>query len=110
MWLHLLTITEKKRKGKSSKGFTLMEVLVAVAILGLAYVAVLQNFSVSLGNITRLSGHRDRLLHTTLVLEKEMLLSESGNENPIFLEGSRYRLVIVTSADEKFTTLKLAKL
>ena len=53
-----------------------MEVLVAVAILGLAYVAVLQNFSVSLGNITRLSEYRDNLLNTTLVLEKEILLTE----------------------------------
>ena len=87
-----------------------MEVLVAVAILGLAYVAVLQNFSVSLGNITRLSEYRDNLLNTTLVLEKEMLLTESGNENIAFLEGSQYRLVIVTSEDEKFTTLKLEQL
>ena len=87
-----------------------MEVLVAVAILGLAYVAVLQNFSLSLGNITRLSGYRENLLHTTLELEKELVLSEDVDDKETFMEGSRYRLVTVTSEDERFTTLKLAKL
>ena len=87
-----------------------MEVLVAVAILGLAYVAVLQNFSVTMGNITRLSDYREILLDTTLALEKEILFSENGEEATTFLEGSHYRLVIVTSEDDKFTTLKLAHL
>ena len=106
----LLSNTEKQKKIDGNKGFTLMEVLVAVAILGLSYVAVLQNFSVSLGNITRLSGYRENMLHTTLELEKEIVLSEDADENETFMEGSLYRLVIVSSEDEKFTTLKLAKL
>ncbi|MCK5438116.1 MAG: type II secretion system protein, partial [Desulfobulbaceae bacterium] len=42
---------QKLKFSKRQKGFTLIEVFVAVIILGLAYVAILQSFSVSLTNI-----------------------------------------------------------
>lgn len=94
---------------KAEKGFTLLEVLVAVLILGLAYVAVMQNFSVSLNNILRMSDYRSRLFDTAIDFEREFFDPESDIEGTIFLEGSRYNLVLITSEDEKLMTLKLVR-
>ena len=98
--------SRKVSKTAAGQGFTLLEVLVAVVILSLAYVAILQNFSMSLGNITRISGKQDRLLENVLLLEQKMSAAE-GEEYPIFLEGSNYKLVVVAVENEPFLTLKL---
>jgi prepilin-type N-terminal cleavage/methylation domain-containing protein len=99
---------------RKNLGFTLIEVLAAVVILGLAYVAVLQNFSMSMRNIMRIEQANNTTLQDMLAFEKvvwpddeETELDTSGL--PLFLEGRIFQLVVVTSDDGQMTTLKLEK-
>ena len=102
--------------GEGNEGFTLLEVLIAVVILGLSYVAILESFSLSMRNIAR--------------IEKELTTDFSGNsrffsaalyegevEEPnkeemgqTYLIGHKYKLVEITSEDGELKTLKLDKL
>lgn len=127
-----MTITDAKMKKNNEfaccgqAGFTLIEVLVAVTILGLAYVAILQNFSLSLRNLARLDTKRLALFDEAQLFEQKiryvspasnMVEGEGGKGNidvkesgPSFLEGQKYRLVEVTSENGEFMTLKLESL
>lgn len=117
---------KKGEKFSQQAGFTLIEILVAVSILGLAYVAVLQNFSLSLRSLARLDTKRLTLFDEAQVFEQKiryvapdsnmieganlkakMDVTESG---PSFMEGQKYRLVTVTSENGEFMTLKLETL
>jgi prepilin-type N-terminal cleavage/methylation domain-containing protein len=112
-----MKIKNQKTKIKNESGFTLLEVVVAMVILGLAYVAVLQNFSLSLKNIARIERSRAKIL--TEVLEFEALLvpaeeDEQGevakkSDYPLFLEGTFFDLVEVSSSSGDLITLKLEK-
>lgn len=100
---------------RSSKGFTILEVLVAVVILGLAYVAILQNFSVSLRNIVRLEESSAVIFEDSLEFEGRIAAADetldAGNDaGATFLEGSKFRLVLISSENNDFMTLKLEKL
>ena len=55
---------------KNKNGFTLIEVLAAVIILGLAYVAVLQSFSLSMKNIARIETARANTFAEMLAFEQ----------------------------------------
>ncbi len=81
---------ENKIHISNSQGFTLIEIVVAMIILGLAYVAVLQNFSVSMKNITKIDLSRTEVVNE--VMEFDALLNQDeeeivGNNFPQFLEG-----------------------
>ncbi len=94
------------------QGFTVIEVLVAVLILGLAYVAVLQNFSLSLRNIGRVDEARTQAFTEMLAFE-EILASEDPDAIPdgeLFLEGNHYRLLWIDSEDGRFSTLIMERL
>ena len=103
---------------KKQKGFTLIEVFAAVIILGLAYVAILQSFSVSLTNIDRLDRSASLLLND--VLEFERLLhpgedEEEGEEGEgeigeVFLEGDKYKLILIANEKRDLMSLKLENL
>jgi len=94
-----------------------MEVLIAVVVLGLAYVALLENFSVSLRQIDRLKRAGQSVLAETMDLdqklrmgeEEEALPSNKESEAAIFLEGKTHSLVVVTSEQGTFQSLKLEK-
>jgi prepilin-type N-terminal cleavage/methylation domain-containing protein len=95
-------------------GFTLLEVLVAVLILGLAYVAVLQNFSISLKNIDKISKARQAVFEELLTFSEDnkftggnQLESDEEEEGTLFIEGEKYRLVVVKSNSGELATLKL---
>ncbi|MCJ7602967.1 MAG: prepilin-type N-terminal cleavage/methylation domain-containing protein [Desulfobulbaceae bacterium] len=95
-------------------GFTLLEVLVAVLILGLAYVAVLQNFSISLKNIDKISKTRQAVFEELLTFSEDtkftggnQLESDEEEEGTLFIEGEKYRLVVVKSNSGELATLKL---
>ena len=100
--------------GKNKKGFTLIEVLTAVIILGLAYVAILQSFSLSMKNITRIEKARANTLEEMLAFEQ--LLSPPEDEPdqetdlPLFLEGRYYQLVVVAAEDDDIMSLKLERI
>ncbi|MEW6427522.1 MAG: type II secretion system protein [Thermodesulfobacteriota bacterium] len=90
------------------KGFTVLEVLVAVVILGLAYVAVLQNFSLALRNITRIDAKRAELLTGMLAFEELLEAADEEDEPPegeIFMEGNTFNLVWVRDETGQFASL-----
>ncbi len=100
----------------TKKGFTLIEVLAAVIILGMAYVAILQNFSISMRNITRIENARTGSFEDMLAFEQLLRPPVEEEEDflpvdyPVFMEGQVYQLVIVTDEKENMTTLKLEKI
>lgn len=99
---------------RTDKGFTLLEVLVAVVILGLSYVAVLQSFSLSLRNITKIEKQRTSLFEELSTLIQEAHFSDDTEvreaEGEDFIEGSKYRLVLIRSESGGMETLRLEKI
>ncbi|MEA2082710.1 MAG: type II secretion system protein [Thermodesulfobacteriota bacterium] len=101
---------------KGQEGFTLIEVFVAVIILGLAYVAILQSFSVSLTNIDRLDRSASRLLNDVMEFERLLHPGEDeegegeGEIGEVFLEGSKYKLILIANEKRGLMSLKLEKL
>ena len=95
----------------SNRGFTLIEVLAAVVILGLAYVAALQSFSLSLKNIHRLENKRIQVADSLLGFEEmsrftgESIDPDEKVEGDIFLEGHKYDLLVVTDEASGLTTM-----
>lgn len=86
-----------------------MEVVVAVIVLALAYTSILQNFSLSLRNIKRIDDKLALFFSEQLQFEsklEEMAFGgEVEQEGEIFLEGEKYRLVVVSSENGDFFTL-----
>jgi len=100
--------------GKNKIGFTLIEVLAAVIILGLSYVAVLQSFSLSMKNITRIEKARANTLEKMLAFEQVLSPPEDelgqDTDLPLFLEGRYYQLVVVAAEDDDIVSLKLERI
>ncbi len=98
-----------------NKGFTLIEILVAVVIMGLAYVAILQSFSLSSRNIAHLDKERTSLLVNSLNFERQLLIPEQLNNGTadsgadVVAEGAFYKLSRAASKNNVFMTLKLDK-
>jgi len=99
------------------QGFTLIEVLVAVVIMGLSYVAILQSFSLSTRNILKVEEVRANMMRYGLEFDQEYLESRiqgeesaAEQEGEVFLEGSRYELLMVSDESNTFQTLRLEKL
>ena len=97
------------------KGFSLLEIMVAVTIMGLAYVAILQNFSMSSRSIVAMEEERTATLASSLAFER-MLLSLDVADNQeataggeILAEGALYDLIQITDENDDFMTLKLKK-
>lgn len=92
----------------------MLEILVAVTIMGLAYVAILQNFSMSARNIVKMEENRTTLLASSLAFEQVVLglgssEGQDGGSGDALAEGGRYRLVEVSDETGEFTTLQLQK-
>ena len=95
-------------------GFSLLEILVAVVIMGLAYVAILQNFSQSARNIHLMGETRASLLENALLFEKILLSLDQADagdagESETLVEGSRYQLNLVEDENSDFEILRLEK-
>ena len=111
-------VSRKQREGSilgDEFGFSLLEILVAVTIMGLAYVAILQSFSLSARNIVLMDKSRHELLTNSLAFEKQLVamgqdeqgdMAESGE---VLVDGGRYELVLVTDENNDFMTIMLAK-
>ena len=91
----------------SQQGFTLLEVLVAVLILSLAYVAVLQNFSQSNANIFRLEKGRATDLRDALALEQQLRGTDLAGE--VLVQGQKFVLKKIGSKDGQLETVRLEK-
>ncbi len=79
------------------QGFTLIEVLAAMLLLSIAYVAILESFSTSMGRISKLDRHYQRLLEVEqTILATPLFFTNVDGDIPdgeIFLEGRRYQLI-----------------
>ncbi len=96
------------------RGFTLIEILVAVTIMGLAYVAILQNFSMSARSIAAMEEGRTAILANALEFERTLLdldqaEQEAGNGGDALAEGAIYQLSQVIDQNDDFMTLQLKK-
>ena len=105
-----------KAKPSNMAGFTLLEVLAAVLILSLAYVAVLQSFSVSLSNLEKVRTTRETVFEELISFTKNVKFSGGGAldedeeemaEGTLFIEGLKYKLVEVTSESGELATLQM---
>ncbi len=109
--LFLIPSSRRQNRPPRQKGFTLLEVLAAVTILGLAYVAILQNYSSSLRNIVRLDNSRKQLFKEQLEFEAALtppVAPPTGDDaGLLFAEGRIFAVAPRTSAAGSFTTLKL---
>lgn len=79
-----------------NQGFTLIEVLAAMLLLSMAYVAILESFSTSMGRISKLDRHYQRLLEAEKTILAAPLFFTGSEDSPageIFLEGRRYQLI-----------------
>lgn len=107
--------TEAQDKQRQEEGFTLIEIIVAVIIMGLAYVVILQSFSLSTKNIAKIETLRNNLLQYSLDFEKQSLEKRLNTEEgvevneDVFMAGSRYKLVLVSDESQTFMTLRLEK-
>lgn len=103
---------------RNEKGFTLLEVLAAVLILALAYVATLESFSVALINIDKIARTRtnvfDEMVSFSLATRftgSESAADEEQEENAtLFMEGHKFRLLEVRSESGELATLQLRPL
>jgi len=94
-------------------GFTLIEVLAAMLLLSLAYVAILESFSSSLAKVSRLDRHYARLLEA----EKTVLAAplffpgseEDTRDSETYLGGTMYKLTVMKSESGLVETLLLVK-
>ena len=99
-----------RMSGKNgTTGFTLLEILVAVTILGMAYVAILQNFSTSLSNIERVERTGSRFLSAQLEMDRYFLVDNIDGdevEGEVKVEGIKYKVLLVRNEeDEKLVTM-----
>jgi prepilin-type N-terminal cleavage/methylation domain-containing protein len=99
-------------KKRHDEGFTLLEVVVAVVILGVAYVAVMQNLSLSTQNILRIQKSGESIFEQTLQLEGILLDPDETvlGDAEVYSKGTRLQLVVVNSEDSRLKTLKLIKI
>lgn len=91
----------------SQIGFTLLEVLVAVLILSLAYVAVLQNFSQSNFNIFRLEKGWVTDLHDAMALDQQ--LREVNPAGEVLVQGQKFVLEKIEIDHGQLETVKVVK-
>jgi general secretion pathway protein I len=87
----------------AAKGFTLIEVLIAAAILGITFVAVTGVMSQSLRNIDRIGPQEQALLHAREAMT-ELLLQEQlspGRLTGRWNDGYRWQADIVPYAGVK---------
>ncbi|MDD5758549.1 MAG: type II secretion system protein [Desulfobulbaceae bacterium] len=101
-------------KNKRQSGFSLLEILVAVTIMGLAYVAILQNFSMSTRSIVKMDAGRTELLASAMAFERMLLSLDQAEQGAsdaagVLAEGGRYQLIEVIDENDDFMTLKLKK-
>ncbi len=92
-------------------GFTIMEVLVAVTILGMAYLVVLQSFSVSMRNIERIDRSGYTKFEAMLEMDKQFLavnMQSDGEQvdGEVFVEDSIIRVMAFTDENGLLFSLK----
>lgn len=89
---------------QQSRGFSLLEVMVAIGILSIAIVAVFQLFSISLRSIKKSEDYSKALLYARSIMDEAYALPElhDGVESYDFKNGFKgIRTVSLKSSEEK---------
>lgn len=89
-----------------SNGFSLLEVIIAFAIFGIALVTIFQLFSVSLRAVQKADDHARALIYSKSLLDEaysssDLTESSSSIEFEEYFEGSRMVTLKASSEDEK---------
>lgn len=92
------------RKKREDGGFTLLEILVAVTILAMAYLVILQNFSLSFRNLEKLEGAWRRDFAAILLRESDFRVipvkaEVEPLEGEVLVAGLKYQVVMVTAPE-----------
>ena len=82
----MTTIARKPAPNSGTQGFTLMEVLVAVTILGVGFVALFGVLSGTLGTVTRIED-RETLVRTAQMKLNEICLALRQGREPAARSG-----------------------
>jgi prepilin-type N-terminal cleavage/methylation domain-containing protein len=85
------------KRSRGSAGFTLIEVIVAMTILGIGFSAVFAGMSQSARNITKIEDVQRREMFTrNLLAELDLVqqLKPGDNASGIFKDGTRWRLEV----------------
>ena len=101
-------------KKQSQGGFTLMEILVAVVILAMAYLVILQNFSFSFRNLEKLEANWQRDFAAVLAREPDFraIPVKSEDKPPdgeVLVAGAKFQVVLVNGGAPGQATLLLEK-
>lgn len=96
-----------------SNGFSLLEVIIAFAIFGVAVVAIFQLFSVSLQSVRKADDHTKALIYTKSLLDEAYSVadpteSSSSVEFEEDFDGSRDVTLKAFSEDEKTKLYEIA--
>lgn len=102
------------KKNKNASGFTLLEVMIAVLLLSLSYVAVLESFSSSMLRLVKLEKRLEFFFSqesqmTSTVKFNGPTLDYETLEGEIFQEGTIYLLTVVKSEGGLLQSLQLKK-
>jgi type II secretion system protein I len=100
------------RYNSNDNGFTLLEVMIAVLLLSLSYVAVLESFSSSMQRLGKLEKRLEIFMSQDSKMTKDIrfngpTLEYAPSDGEIFLEGTTYMLTIVASEDGLLQSLQL---
>ena len=101
-------------RNNNRQGFTLLEVMTAVLLLSLGYVAVLESFSSSMLRLSKIEEKLESFFTQDASLMGSIkfngiALDYEENDNDIFLEGTTYTLFIATSENGLLQSLQLQK-
>jgi len=90
-----------------SKGFTLLEVLVATMVLGIAVVIVMQLFSGGLDQARRAEDYTRAVFHARAKMEEVLLAPPAGPvlERGVFGDGYRWALEALPDTEAPIETL-----
>lgn len=107
-------MAELFRYNKQKSGFTLLEVMIAVLLLSLSYVAVLESFSSSMQRLVKLEKRLEFFFaedsHMTRTVKfSGPALDYEAPEGEILLEGTTYLLSVVSSEGGLLQSLQLNK-
>ena len=98
---------EKRRrltlKGNAQTGFTLLEILLAIAILGVAVTVIMQQFSAGLRIARTSQTHTTATIYAKQMLEEYLLAEEmeEGEASGTFDDGYRWNVSIQAYEDYK---------
>lgn len=98
------TVSAPPGKPRDAGGFTLLEILVAVTILSMAYLVILQNFSLSFRNLEKLERTWRRDFTAVLAQEPDFrAIPVKAEVEPlvgeILVTGTKFQLVQMTSSE-----------